>query len=124
MPLLARLISLFGPDRVEIGGLYNLGKLSIPLNVVGLLFLVFASITFNFPTVNPVTSENMNYDSAAIGVIMIIALVTWLTTGRKNFTRPESGGLIVHHGNDLSEPAEPSYPGIPAEEVIEAEKRH
>lgn len=36
---------------------------------------------------------NRNYTSAAVGVIMFIALVTWITTGYKQFKGPESGGM-------------------------------
>lgn len=74
-----------------IPGPYTLGRYSVGLNVVGLLFLVFTSITFNFPTINPVNQENMNYTSAAIGVIGLISIVTWVTTGRRNFTGPQIG---------------------------------
>lgn len=96
MALLARILGLITSDSpVQINGLYNLGKLSVPLNVIGLLFLVFTSITFNFPLKKPVTSQNMNYTCAAVGVIMLIALVTWLTTGRKHFKGPESGGVVL-----------------------------
>ncbi|KAI7526194.1 putative GABA permease, partial [Hortaea werneckii] len=71
MPLFVRLLSLFTSDKAwRINGLYNLGRLSVPLNVLGLLYLVFTSITFNFPTLKPVTSENMNYTCAAVGAIM------------------------------------------------------
>jgi len=31
----------------------------------------------------------MNYTSAAVGIIMLIAAATWLTTGRKHFTGPQ-----------------------------------
>ena len=55
----------------------------------------FTSITFNFPTISPVDSENMNYTSAAVGIIMLVAVVTWLVTGRKNFRGPESGGVVL-----------------------------
>lgn len=100
MPLLARIISSCTGNHKEIGGLWNLGKFSLPLNCIGLVYLLFTSITFNFPTLNPVTSEDvslshvqpntqtlrrsallansilqMNYTSAAVGVIMAIALV-------------------------------------------------
>ena len=37
---------------------------------------------------NPVTKENMNYTSAALGVIGVVSLVTWITTGREKFTGP------------------------------------
>ena len=55
---------------------------------MGLVFLLFASITFNFPTTHPITQHSMNYTSAAIGVIGLISTVTWFTTGRKHFTGP------------------------------------
>lgn len=38
---------------------------------------------------------NRNYTSAAVGVIMFIALVTWITTGYKQFKGPESGGMSM-----------------------------
>lgn len=65
---------------------------------MGLVFLLFTSITFNFPTLNPVTSENMNYTSAAVGVIMCIAVLTWVVTGRMRFRGPESGGVVIEGG--------------------------
>ena len=99
MPLLARLLSLFtSTPHTKIDGSYNLGKLSIPLNVIGLVYLVFTSITFNFPTLSPVTSENMNYNIAAVGGIMLIAVITWFTTGHKQFRGPESGGVVIEGG--------------------------
>lgn len=72
-------------------GPFTLGKYGFVLNVIGFVFLLFTSITFNFPTLNPVDQENMNYTSAAIGIIGLISIVTWLTTGRKHFTGPNTG---------------------------------
>jgi choline transport protein len=34
---------------------------AIAFNTIGLLFLLFAAITFNFPSEYPVTHESMNY---------------------------------------------------------------
>ncbi|KAK4502896.1 hypothetical protein PRZ48_006322 [Zasmidium cellare] len=98
MPLMARLASVALPStrakamKIK-GGLYSLGVFSIPFNIIGLVYLLFTTITFNFPTVSPVDSENMNYTSAAVGGIMLIALITWITTGHKQFKGPESGGV-------------------------------
>ncbi|KAF7189472.1 Choline transport protein [Pseudocercospora fuligena] len=99
MPLMARLASLILPSsraqakKIE-GGLYSLGAFSVPLNIIGLVFLLFTTITFNFPSVYPVTSENMNYTSAAVGIIMAVALLTWVTTGQKQFTGPEPNEVL------------------------------
>jgi choline transport protein len=86
-------------DTQVLSGPYTLGRYGVWVNLVGFLFLVYNCITFNFPTISPVDSENMNYTSAAVGIIMLISLVTWVTTGRKSFSGPEGGRVmsVVHH---------------------------
>ena len=93
MPLLARILSWFTGDAKVLPGPYNLGRYGMTMNVLGLAFLVFTSITFNFPTLAPVDSENMNYTSAAIGIIGLISIITWLISGRKAFTGPQIAGV-------------------------------
>ncbi|KIV77357.1 hypothetical protein PV11_09157 [Exophiala sideris] len=91
MPLLVRLWSYFtGHEHAKvIPGAYSLGKWSLVLNGLGLVFLLFAGIDFNFPSEGPVTADNMNYCSAAVGIIGLISIVTWIFDGRKNFTGPQ-----------------------------------
>ncbi|KAJ5440010.1 uncharacterized protein N7458_011008 [Penicillium daleae] len=89
MALFSRLIGYFSGHVTKLEGPYSFSTpVSIGLNFVGLIFLLFASITFNFPSTYPVNEESMNYTSAAVGVIGLISIVTWFTTGRKNFTGP------------------------------------
>lgn len=48
----------------------------------------------------------MNYTSAAIGVIMFIALLTWFTTARKHFSGPEVEAvvdIVNGHGSESEE---------------------
>ena len=108
MPLLARIIARFTGHAHVLEGPYSLGKWGVTLNVIGFVFLLFTSITFNFPTVNPVDQGNMNYTSAAIGIIGLISIVTWLTTGRKHFTGPQVG---VENVNIVKEPHGPGEKG-------------
>lgn len=123
--LLARLASLMtrnpNPAVKHIGGAYSLGRLSVPLNVLGLVYLVFIAITCNFPTQSPVTSENMNYTSAAVGIIMAIAAVTWITTGRKQFRGPESGGVMI--GEEVVGIQPPTVTEAVSQETTKAEKQ-
>lgn len=89
MALISRLVGYFSGHVTKLEGPYAFSTpVSIALNVVGFIFLLFAAITFNFPSTSPVDKDSMNYTSAAIGVIGLISLVTWLTTGQKNFTGP------------------------------------
>lgn len=96
MPLLVRIISYFSGSHRQLTGPWAMRPLvSLTVNIVGLSYLVFACITFNFPSVSPVTSQNMNYTSAAIGVIMVIAAVTWATTARHRFSGPNVEGVVA-----------------------------
>ncbi|EOD52824.1 putative gaba permease protein [Neofusicoccum parvum] len=95
IPLFVRILSrVMGEKRQQLEGPYSLGRWGLLANVVGFVYLAFAVITFNFPTVNPVDEENMNYTSAAVGVVMVIAIVTWFTTGRKHYSGPETGAVM------------------------------
>lgn len=106
MPLFARIISRLSGEHTVLSGPFSLGRWGIWMNIAGLVFLVFTSVTFNFPTLSPVNSGDMNYTSAAIGIIALISIVTWITTGRKNFTGPQIGGAVpvldVRHGDTLA----------------------
>lgn len=89
MALFSRLIGYFSGHVTKLEGPFSFSTpVSIGLNFLGLIFLLFASITFNFPSTYPVNEESMNYTSAAVGVIGLISIVTWFTTGRNNFTGP------------------------------------
>lgn len=95
MPLVVRLISYFSGTHKQLSGPWAMKPLvSVVVNLVGASYLLFACITFNFPSTYPVTPDNMNYTSAAIGVIMFIAAITWFTTARKRFSGPQIEGVL------------------------------
>jgi hypothetical protein len=73
MPLFARILSYLNSTHTQLEGPYSLGRASLPSNTIGSLFLMFCVITFNFPSIKRVNEENMNYTSAAVGVVMLIA---------------------------------------------------
>ncbi|KAF2179374.1 GABA permease [Zopfia rhizophila CBS 207.26] len=100
MPLLSRILAHITGKKHRLEGPYSLGRFGLALNIIGFVFLTFCCITFNFPTLSPVDSENMNYTSAAIGVVMLISIATWLSTGRKRFTGPDSGHLLDVGGRE------------------------
>ena len=122
MPLLARLLSSVTGHSRPLTGPFTLGKYGLPLNFLGLSFLIFTSITFNFPTLSPVDKDNMNYTSAAIGVIGLISVVTWISTGRKYFTGPQVGAARANitHGVALKED---EGSGNGSEEAIEEQEK-
>ena len=105
MPLLVRIWGRM-EGRGDIDSAYSLGGFGLLFNLVGILYLIFAAIVFNFPSVSPINSSNMNYTSAAVGVSGLIAALTWVTTGRTRFTGPQRGGILQgrgpkHHEDDV-----------------------
>lgn len=91
MVLFARLLGYIWGDRAatNFSGPYSLSvPVSLTLNTVGFVFLVFAVITFNFPSEAPVDKVSMNYTSAAIGIIALLSILTWITTGYRHFHGP------------------------------------
>ncbi|KAF2085481.1 GABA permease [Saccharata proteae CBS 121410] len=98
---------LSGTKKQDFGASFSLGRYGLWLNIIGFVYLMFAVITFNFPTVKPVTKDDMNYTSAAMGVIMVIAVVTWLTSGREHFTGPQTGEVMEGMEVNVTEEEEP-----------------
>ncbi|KAL6238892.1 hypothetical protein BDW75DRAFT_237078 [Aspergillus navahoensis] len=82
LPLLSRLLGYIASHRIS------------SAQFTGLFFLLFAFVTFNFPSEAPVDDENMNYTSAAIGVIALIGVVTWASTACRRFTGPVEVDLM------------------------------
>ncbi|KAG0153922.1 hypothetical protein PDIDSM_1301 [Penicillium digitatum] len=97
--LFARLLGYFFYSQGSFDGPHSLPlPLSLCFSAIGLLFLLFASVTFNFPSDAPVTSESMNYTSAAIGLLTLLSLVTWFTTATKRFVGPSDVRHLVVDG--------------------------
>lgn len=94
MPLLSRILAHFSGKKTRLEGPYSLGRWGIVLNIIGFLYLAFVCVVANLPSVSPVNSENMNYTSAATGVVMVVSLVFWVLSGRKKFTGPDDGNLL------------------------------
>ncbi|KAJ6133615.1 hypothetical protein N7471_008830 [Penicillium samsonianum] len=108
--LFARLLGyFFWPQPSSFIGPHSLPlPLSLGFSAIGLLFLLFASITFNFPSDAPVTSESMNYTSAAIGILTLLSLMTWFTTATKRFAGPSDVRHLVVDGVESPPTSQPA----------------
>ncbi|KAF7713745.1 Amino acid permease [Penicillium ucsense] len=102
MALFSRLVGYFTGHVTTLKGPFALSTpISIGLNCIGLLFLLFASITFNFPSTSPVTESTMNYTSAAVGIIGLISIITWFTTGQRNFAGPGAVSYLTGQSSTM-----------------------
>ncbi|ODV65056.1 amino acid transporter [Hyphopichia burtonii NRRL Y-1933] len=64
---------------------FNLGRFGMPLNIIAVCWGCFIMVWLNFPLYYPVTSSNMNYACAVLGITFLIALIIWFTHARKHF---------------------------------------
>jgi LPXTG-motif cell wall-anchored protein len=65
-----------------------MGKISPFVNTWACIWTAFVAIIFLFPTVRPVTGENMNYAIAFLIAILIAAMLYWFIRGRHFYTGP------------------------------------
>lgn len=73
-------------------GPWHLGRWSAPIGVVACIWVVFISILFVLPTVNPITRDTFNYAIVAVGAVFLYASVYWLVSARNWFTGPRVQG--------------------------------
>ncbi|KAM3427693.1 hypothetical protein MY4824_009283 [Beauveria thailandica] len=69
-------------------GPFSMGRFSFPVHVVAFLFGCFMVLFMSFPVNHPATAANMNYASAIIGAISILAILLWIFYGRKYYYGP------------------------------------
>ncbi|KAH8890093.1 amino acid transporter [Thozetella sp. PMI_491] len=82
---------LFGrrKDSKHQFGPFRLGKvLGITMNIIGLIWMVVVMIFSTFPTVMPVTAQNMNYSTVVMAGWLLFGLIYYILFGRFKFDVP------------------------------------
>ena len=85
------LLSLVWP-RLRPGAFYTGRLFSKVFAVIACLWIGFITIAFCLPTVNPVTSQDLNYTPVALGIVLLFTLLSWQFWARHWFT-----GRCRHH---------------------------
>ena len=73
-------------------GPWQLGRWSRPIGIIAVAWVVFITILFMLPTVNPIHFSNFNYTVVAVAVVLGFAGIWWLVSARKWFTGPRIQG--------------------------------
>ncbi|KFY47435.1 hypothetical protein V496_10670 [Pseudogymnoascus sp. VKM F-4515 (FW-2607)] len=53
------------------------------VNIVTVIWLVFAIVFFSFPYVKPVSAQNMNYTCACVGGFLVLETAWWFVAGKE-----------------------------------------
>ncbi|KAG2039413.1 amino acid transporter [Suillus americanus] len=81
-------ISLMNARRDMHDAPFNLGRFGTVINVIAVLWIMFAMVLFSMPAVIPVTRVSMNYASAVFVGFGVISAVWYLINGRLYYTGP------------------------------------
>lgn len=104
-------------------GPWHLGRFSWIVNFWAITWTAFVSVIFVFPTVVPVTAQNMNYAIVYLGGIFAAAAVYWYVSGRKFYTGPlVEAEVAFEDGGSSEEERERKYDqthGMPNEKEIQ-----
>jgi len=95
MPVLCRALWPRGLDGLK--GPFRLGRFSWAINLASLLFVILMSVLFIMPTSYPATAQNMNYAVVAIGGLIAIVTVQWVSWGMHVYD-----GVVHTYGGDSS----------------------
>ncbi|KAF7290835.1 Amino-acid permease BAT1 [Mycena indigotica] len=87
-------------------GPFHLGRLSYPIAIIAVLWILFISIAFILPQVNPVDSQTFNYSIVAVGIVITYSFGFWLLSARKWFTGPVKQIAAEEMGINVMEPSE------------------
>lgn len=69
-------------------GPFHLGPLSVPINIIAVIWVSFIVVLFVLPPVNPVTASTMNYASVGVGAVIIFAGLGYALSARHWFRGP------------------------------------
>lgn len=80
------LMTLIWPRNFRRGPFYTGPMISKIVAIVACLWIGFITIAFCLPTTNPVSSQNLNYTPVALGIALLLTLVSWQFWAKKWFT--------------------------------------
>ncbi|KAJ3486356.1 hypothetical protein NLJ89_g11817 [Agrocybe chaxingu] len=86
-------------------GPFHLGIFSYPVALGAVTWILFISIAFILPQVNPVDSQTLNYSIVAVGIVIIYSVGFWVLSARKWFTGPVKQIAAEELGIDVMDPA-------------------
>jgi len=84
LPILCKLIY----PKTFVHGPFHLGRFSILINIISVLWVSFIVVLFVLPSVYPVTAKTMNYASVGVGALIIFAGLGYILSARYWFHGP------------------------------------
>ncbi|BGP56224.1 hypothetical protein JCM8202_005773 [Rhodotorula sphaerocarpa] len=74
-------------------GPFSLGKFSRPVAIIASAYVMFITVVFCLPEVNPVNVQTLNYAPVAVGIVLAYVIISWFGWARHWFTGPRQAAL-------------------------------
>jgi hypothetical protein len=89
-------------------GPFHLGPFSYPVALLAVTWIMFISIAFILPELNPVNDQTLNYAIVAVGIVLTYSIGFWIISARKWFNGPikqieEEQGVVGNVGTEWDE---------------------
>lgn len=96
--------------KTFVRGSFHLGRFSILIGAISVLWVAFVTVIFVLPTVYPVTKDNLNYAGVAVGIVLVFTMGWWWAPGKLGartwFTGPKAQVL---EGQDSAFMCNPTF---------------
>lgn len=69
-------------------GQWNLGRAGSAVNILGLVYTLYAMIWLPFPTDLPATASNMNYCGPVFGMVLVATITLWFIRAQRGWDGP------------------------------------
>lgn len=86
-------------------GPFHLGRLSLLVASIAVIWTCFISIVFILPQLNPVNSQTLNYAIVAVGIVLTYSIGFWFISARRWFSGPVKQIEQEALGVDVMDPA-------------------
>lgn len=77
-------------------GPFQLGRWRNILNIVAIIYTVFACMLLFFPTAPAPTPVSMNWSIVLVGGVLVFAVFWWFVSGKRSFDGPDVDAKV--HG--------------------------
>ena len=66
-------------------GPWTLGRWRRPVGVIAIAYVAVITVVFCLPQSRPITAESFNYAGVTLAVALLLATVTWMTRGKRDY---------------------------------------
>jgi hypothetical protein len=80
-----------------------LGRWRRPVGVIAVIYVVIITVVFCLPQSNPITTESFNYAGVTLLGALLLAAITWVTRGKRDYQLAAAGTALPGEAAAFSE---------------------